>query len=596
MIHRFYNQLKIQGKYTLVILLAVLIPFAILASAFSGRLYDMIISDTIRSAQTASEETSPVLEDVIDKVITFSTDLTSTDYFEKIFYNSTGRSLSEVPFTASASEFKNKVKDLEDQGITVKIYMGIPEDSTFFNASTSKDVFYPISEAKGRYWYGIFQGRSQSALFCPTAYLGKYEIENYGDCAYITYITAYDKGVIYPCYMALYYSSDIFVEALENNMVFSNGVSYIINDHEEIIASTNNALSATYRLGYADIEDSLMSSNSFIERDVLGAKVYVAFYYLSTPKWFLVTVIPEAPLVEAGNQLIFRFIFICLACVLFAICFAIFQSKSITDRIAQVIHQMGRVKYGPPIPMPESDSNDEVGELINTYNYMANQMQKLIEQEQHTAENLRIAEFNALQSQINPHFLYNTMDMINWMAKEGRNEEVSAVVQRLSKFYKLTLSRKNTINAIADELEHVTLYVELMNMRHCDAIDLVIDISDELTNFTIPKLTLQPIVENSILHGILEKDSKEGTIIITGWESDDDIVILISDDGVGMSKDKMDAILTDKPIGPTKGSNVAISNIHHRLMLLYGKEYGLSYSSTIGTSTEVQIKIPKLIG
>ena len=188
------------------------------------------------------------------------------------------------------------------------------------------------------------------------------------------------------------------------------------------------------------------------------------------------------------------------------------------------------------------------------------------------------------------------MDMINWMAKDGRNEEVSEVVQRLSRFYKLTLSRKNTINSIADELEHVGIYVELMNMRHGNAIDFVVDMPDELTNFTIPKLTLQPIVENSILHGILEKADKTGTIIITGWEDGDDIVILVSDDGVGIPDDKLANILSPVPVAPTKGSNVAISNIHHRLKLLYGDEYGISYSSREGMGTEVTIRIPQLIG
>lgn len=592
-----YKNLKIQSKFTIVILAAVLVPFAILSLIFSSTLYDMIISDTIRDAQSSAATTTPKVTEYVDTITGISSEIFDNKYYEKIFYTSTGRSLNALSVTDEAKDFKTFIESLEEENnVNIRIYMGIPEDSAFFQEESSKDVFYPVKYAKGTYWYGIFQGNKAPKLYCPAAYLSNFEKENLGDNAYITYMTAYDEGYIYPCYMAIYYSSENYKNILGENITFKESVSYIINEREEIVSTTNEALSATYRLKYSDLSESLMSSNSFITKDVLGATVYVAIYYLPSTKWFIVTVIPEELLIAEGNDIIFRFIIIAVVCVLLALALAIYLSKSITNRISIVVHQMSTVKNGPPTPMPPADSTDEVGELIDTYNYMAEEMQELIAQEQRTAENLRIAEFNALQAQINPHFLYNTMDMINWMAKEGKNEEVSEVVQSLSKFYKLTLSRKNTINSIADELEHVEIYVNLMNRRHGNGIDLVVDMPDELTNFSIPKLTLQPIVENAILHGILEKEDKSGTIIITGWEENDDIVLLVSDDGVGIPEDKINDIISHRPIGPTKGSNVAISNIHHRLALLFGKGYGLKYESTLGEGTEVTIRIPLQIG
>ncbi|MBE5911456.1 sensor histidine kinase [Pseudobutyrivibrio sp.] len=596
MIRSSFKNLKIQTKFTLLIAGAILVPFLVLSIVFMNRFYDMIISETVKNAQIAANVTTPKVTNVVDGISEISSNISANPYFEKIFFTSTGCDFNLIANSTEAEDFHDYISALEDDGIKVRIYMSIPDDSAFFSAPSSQDIFYPISKAKGTYWYGIFQGKHSSALYCPSAYLGKFEKEKLGDNAYITYMTTYDEGEIYPCYMALYYSSDIYTNILKDNMTFDNGVSYIINDREEIVASTDLALSATYRLTYSNISESLMSSNNFIPKDVLGAKVYVALNYVKTPGWFIVTVIPEKPLIKQGNLVVRRFIILVMSIIIIAIILGILMSRSITGRISKVVHQMSAAKNGPPIPIPEPDSTDEVGELITTYNYMAKEMQELILQEQRTAENLRIAEFNALQAQINPHFLYNTMDMINWMAKEGRTDEVSEVVQRLSRFYKLTLSRKNTINSIADELEHVQIYVDLMNMRHGNAIDLVIDMPDELTNFTIPKLTLQPIVENAILHGILEKANKSGTIIITGWEENDDILIIVSDDGVGIPADKIKAVLSEKPIGPTKGSNVAISNIHHRLQLLCGPGYGLTYSSTEGSGTEVTIRIPQLIG
>ena len=130
--------------------------------------------------------------------------------------------------------------------------------------------------------------------------------------------------------------------------------------------------------------------------------------------------------------------------------------------------------------MDEPTVNDEIGDLIDTYNYMTRKMAQLMEDQAKASEELRIAEFNALQAQINPHFLYNTMDMINWLAKQGRTDEISDAVQDLSRFYRLTLSRKQTISTIEDEEEHVTIYVRLQNMRFSENIELISDIPDEL--------------------------------------------------------------------------------------------------------------------
>ena len=140
------------------------------------------------------------------------------------------------------------------------------------------------------------------------------------------------------------------------------------------------------------------------------------------------------------------------------------------------------------------------------------------------------------------------MDMINWLSQQGRAQEVTSVIQRLSLFYKLTLSRKQSLSTIADELEHVTIYVELQNMRFHDTIDFIIDIPDTILEYSIPKLTLQPYVENSILHGIMEKEEKVGTIVLTGWMEEDTIVLLISDDGVGIPEEKLKTLRRPREI------------------------------------------------
>ena len=143
-------------------------------------------------------------------------------------------------------------------------------------------------------------------------------------------------------------------------------------------------------------------------------------------------------------------------------------------------------------------------------------------------------------------------------------------MQNLSRFYKLTLSRKGSISTIAKEIEHVSIYTQIQNMRFHDSIEFITDIPDTLLDYQIPKLTLQPVVENAILHGILEKSTKSGTIVVTGWMEDSDIVLLVSDDGVGIPPEKMPTILTGTGQSTSGGTNIAVFNTHRRLQILYG--------------------------
>ena len=401
----------------------------------------------------------------------------------------------------------------------------------------------------------------------------------------------FDNGT-YDAYMAVYYSGQEFQQILSKNLTQDGSVSYIMNERNNLVSASSNSLAGIYWLDYDKIMESYMSSNSFIEQDILGQTVYVGFYRIKQPGWFMVTVLPSRPLIRQSNILMLQFLSIYIAVLVLAFLLANTLSNSITKRISSVISQMRTVRHGPPTPMESPSAHDEIGDLIDTYNYMTRKMNQLMEKQAQAAEDLRIAEFNSLQAQINPHFLYNTMDMINWMAQQGRTSEICNAVQSLSRFYKLTLSRKKGISTIAKEEEHVSIYVHLQNMRYHDSISFISDIPDELMEYQIPKLTLQPVVENSILHGILEKPSKSGTIVLTGWMEDEDIVLLISDDGVGIAPDKLPMILSGEGTSISGGTNIAIYNTHRRLQVLYGTDYGLTYSSAVGKGTEVQIRIP----
>lgn len=591
-----YLNLSLQTKFTIALISIVVVPAFLTVFLFYGRLYSMVVSNTIRQEQDASAKTAPLIERTMETILATTRNITGQNFFQELFYMPVSDSAEELATSNHAIDFKNALQRLTTDSIVtdVRIYVDFPDDlkelDTYPNTA---NILAPLSQAKGTYWYGIFQGnRNAQEMFCPSFYLGSREKKNYGDMAYICPLSLYYHSTAYKAYLAVYYSDDKLTSILSDNLSLEGSVSYIVNERDAIVATSDPSLSGIYQLDYDTIKASFMSSNNFIERNILDTKVYAGFYSISNTDWFMVTVLPSPPLIHESNRLMIQIALIYAVFLVLALIFANILAHSITGRLSSVIRQMQTVRHGPPTPMDSPSAHDEIGDLIDTYNYMTRKMDELMKTQAKAAEDLRIAEFNSLQAQINPHFLYNTMDMINWMALQGQTDEISHAVQSLSRFYKLTLSRKKGISTIARELEHVTIYVQLQNMRYHDSIELITDIPDELSEYQIPKLTLQPVVENSILHGILEKESKSGTIVITGWMENENVVLLVSNDGVGIPPEILSTILSGNGNSQSGGTNIAVYNTHRRLQILYGNDYGLTYSSKPGEGTEVEIRFP----
>ena len=591
-----YLNLSLQTKFTIALISIVVVPAFLTVFLFYGKLYNMVVSNTIRQEQDASAKTAPLIERTMDTILATTRNITGQNFFQELFYMPVSDSAEKLATSNHAIDFKNALQRLTTDSIVtdVRIYVDFPDDLKELDTyPNTENILAPLSQAKGTYWYGIFQGnRNAQEMFCPSFYLGPREKKNYGDMAYICPLSLYYHSTAYKAYLAVYYSDDKLTSILSDNLSLEGSVSYIVNERDAIVAASDPSLSGIYQLDYDTIKASFMSSNNFIERNILDTKVYAGFYSISNTDWFMVTVLPSPPLIHESNRLMIQIALIYAVFLVLALIFANILAHSITGRLSSVIRQMQTVRHGPPTPMDSPSAHDEIGDLIDTYNYMTRKMDELMKTQAKAAEDLRIAEFNSLQAQINPHFLYNTMDMINWMALQGQTDEISHAVQSLSRFYKLTLSRKKGISTIARELEHVTIYVQLQNMRYHDSIELITDIPDELSEYQIPKLTLQPVVENSILHGILEKESKSGTIVITGWMENEDVVLLVSDDGVGIPPEILSTILSGNGNSQSGGTNIAVYNTHRRLQILYGNDYGLAYSSKPGEGTEVEIRFP----
>ena len=589
-IRHSYGDMKLESKFTLVLLLTATVPVIMMACFFYGKLYDMVVSYTIRQEQDTSAQTAPYIEDLVQQIIDAHDGITDQEFFQILFHQPVNSPFQMFLDTNDAQYFHEYVENLIDSDMIsgLQIYMDFPPQSVrLFSDDLTKDYFSPMSKARGTYWYGIFQGTQQSSLFCPAFYLGEREKKKYGDLAYITSTTFYYQGKARQAYIALYSASDYLSDMLKDNLTIDGSVSYIINDRNAVVASSDISLSGIYLLDYDTIEESFMSSNSFIERNILDTTVYAGFYNIKQPEWFMVTVLPSGPLIHQSNAIMVQYVLMYLGFLVFALVLAHFMSHSITNRISSVIHQMSKVRKGTLSPMDSPEYHDEIGDLIDTYNYMTRKMDQLMTDQAKAAEELRIAEFRSLQAQINPHFLYNTLSMMNWMAIRSNQMEISKVTLALSTFYRTALSKGEDVVTVENCIQNMEAYLEIQLTMHDHNFSVDWDIDPTIKNEKMPKLLLQPVVENAIEHGLDEKEDGDKKIFLSFKGKGDDVEITVRDNGLGMEQEKAETLVTYQAKG------YGLKNVNDRIRLLYGENYGIHIFSSPDEGTTVIMKFPK---
>jgi two-component system sensor histidine kinase YesM len=240
---------------------------------------------------------------------------------------------------------------------------------------------------------------------------------------------------------------------------------------------------------------------------------------------------------------------------------------------------------------------DEITELGMSFNIMTGKIRELLDFKVREQENLKKAELKALQAQINPHFLYNTLDTIVWMAESNQTGQVIEIVRALSSFFRIALSRGKDWIPISQEIEHVRSYLHIQKIRYRDILDYEIEVDQSILDGTILKLTLQPLVENALYHGIKNKRNG-GTIQVQARKADQNRVLLVvQDDGVGCTPYKLSKIqerLNDETqeISQEDGAGFGLANVNQRIKLYYGPQYGLSVASEYHQGTRVTVTIP----
>ena len=267
-------------------------------------------------------------------------------------------------------------------------------------------------------------------------------------------------------------------------------------------------------------------------------------------------------------------------------------SSRITTPIRKLELSVNEIEKGNLNAKVDAEGSYEIRHLGQSVQNMAKQIQVLMADIVSEHEKKRKQEFDTLQSQINPHFLYNTLDIIVWMIENEKPDQAVKAVTALARFFRISLSRGKSIITVKDELEHVRNYLMIQHMRFKNRFSYTIEAEDEVLELASLKLMLQPLVENAIYHGMEFMDG-DGEIFISAWKEGEDLYLKVSDNGLGMTEEQVARLFSDTPhTGSSRGSGIGVKNVNERIRLYFGSEYGLSIESEPDEGTVVTIHLP----
>lgn len=346
----------------------------------------------------------------------------------------------------------------------------------------------------------------------------------------------------------------------------------------------------TCLLGSEPVDDSNMpAAEGFVKRtSPEGKRLLVRSGWLLNNSICFTSAVPGEYVVGPLKNLLVWVGLLVLAAVVILVTYAWMTSKRLTEPLTKLTKSIGDVAAGSFNRLEIETDQPEVQTLLAAYNTMSDRIGDLMAEQYRLGEEVNRAELKALQSQINPHFLYNTLDMVNWMAERNDKENIQHVIQNMSRFYRLVLSRGNSTITIGEEIQLCETYLNIQQARFQGRIRYEKDVEESILEYLIPKITLQPFVENAILHGLCIARDTGGTVSINGWMEEGRIILAVVDDGVGMSEASLKRSLE------MGGSHYGMKNIRSRLSIFYHEEIPLEVESTPGAGTCVSINIPAM--
>jgi len=584
---KFFLGIKLKNKLLLSYIVFFFLPLCFFSIITFKSFTTILQKNVIFSVEKNYNQTFSFLTEKFNKIKKTSDIVLTDDYVNNMFMAKNIYSNEDNYF--SMKKAMNFLGSFEDGDIS-RIFLFLYEDQNF----DLSYCFNSVNSIKSSKWYSIISSNNQNLLWCPSSYLNKVVSTNVDpDSTNFALIRRFNNPANYSTnlgYYCIYFQAKPIENIVDMGDAVSGSVTFLQNSKGEMIYASNKKQYANlYPLFEKRTQEE--SSTSLLKTCKSdGKKLIYAQKKFANSDWNLVTIISYDDILSQveltqGSIAIFT-----LLISIFCLAFAWMMARSFTKRIMKLQKKMKQAQQGNFSQGGNNLYTDEIGYLTDTYDFMLEEIKKLMDERYKAGIQVKTAELKALQEQINPHFLYNTLDTINWLAQKGSLVEVEKSISSLAEFYRLSLSDGNDEIPIRDELKRISTYVQIQNIRFSDGINLVIDIDEEIGNYLILKLILQPFVENSILHGIMNKPSKEGFIIIEAIIEDGNIKITIQDNGIGMSEKVLKKI--NEESYDDKHAGYGIKNVRKRILLNYGDQYKIGFKSSPGVGTTAKIVIP----
>ncbi|MEG0897565.1 MAG: sensor histidine kinase [Ruthenibacterium sp.] len=375
---------------------------------------------------------------------------------------------------------------------------------------------------------------------------------------------------------------------LNNQNTYTNQYTFIV-DRQGTLISSNKSIEDGW---IQQVDQKFSAGVRRFTIDWKGREYYVCGQYNGLTGWVSYSSIAIDKILEQIHGLRALIMLFVVLCTCVASVFIFLVTYSLVAPLKQLSSTMANIHQGDFSTQLQTNRHDEMGQLIHSYNFMLRRIKELINEVYQEKLAQKDAELEALQLQINPHFLYNTLDSINWMAIDVGDMQVSQAIIDLGNLMEYSLCGESSFAPLHEELCYVGSYLRLQKNRLEARLDYQIRCCPEVEDYLVPRLILQPIVENAITHG-LEPTLNGGQIIIDVSKANAELVIVVHDNGVGMQRSQVDAILLNQKEGSIGHTCIGVRNVDKRLRLHYGEHYGLEIESMLGIGTTVTLHIPQ---
>jgi two-component system sensor histidine kinase YesM len=590
---RCAGDLRLQQKLSFLYLFVIVLPLLVFSLVSSNRASVAIEREVEQTAKRASEQAGAFLSYKIGKLFDTSKVILSDPRINAI--------LAQEPREYTIHE---QIRDLR----TLSLFLGsFPNREEIHNVVlyVNSEFMYSnegvnvgsLATVRGMDWYERLLARKDNTLWVAGLGVTPPSANTDRDPAStpVSLLRFIHDANDYTRSIGLL-RIDVPQEQLRDILALStptpNGLAFLVNAKGKTLVSSPRDVGDSTKGVLAHLAGPLPTEGRYESRIIGGVRHSVSTRSIAHTDWLMASITPYNDIAAFGRRVRYEMLatFILIGAIAYTT--ASLVSASVTRRIGALIRTMRGVRNGKFGAVVPSESKDEIGELIETFNDMSRRLVIMKQEHVRMGQDMKHYEVLALQSQINPHFLYNTLDLINWAAIRSNVPDISSTVQSLSRFFKISLSKGSGIIQIRDEVEHVRLYMDIQNRRYANAFRLEIRMDEDVMRCMTIKTILQPIVENSIAHGILGREPKAGTILVSGRIADGVIHLQVEDDGVGMSAATVDGLLSGPTHDPDHG--YGIRNVNERIRLYYGEAYGLAYRSEIGRGTVATITFPAL--